>query len=292
MVKMNLSVLYNRVVLVSLGILFVLGYSPVFCGNLRDKSLEHGCLTEFEGGSIDWAAGIVKATGRALPLGKNRPDMSNRLLEEARADAVSNLISILKGLPLKTGVRIEDAAKSDILLSGIEQTALDAEIVEQRYTSHRAMEVTLKTQIFGGFLQLVLPDDIKQISSIHLLEPERKMQWEKRCTGLVIDVGDIGFQPVLYPVIVSETGQEIFSSMFISREYAVQHGVCRYVCADAPDAITKRVGFNPLVIRGLRKGGAENASIIISSADAERIESLIERHLFMKECRVVIRLAR
>ena len=264
---------------------------PVFSNGYLRSGTALPCVTRFEHGSVNWSTGNVMAQGRAELSGKNETELPNALLRAARADAVANLTYILKQLPLRTGITIEDAFNDEIIFAGIEDAALNAEVIHHHYISDLAMEVTLRIEMFGGFLQLVLPREIKQIPSIHLLEPERKMQWEERCTGLVIDAVDIGFQPVLFPVVKGENGREIYSDMFVSREYAVQHGVCLYACGHDPAAIVKRVGFNPLVIKGLRKGGTGNAYIVISAADAEKIESLTERHLFMKECRVVIFLA-
>jgi hypothetical protein len=47
------------------------------------------------------------------------------------------------------------------------------------------------------------------------------------------------------------------------------------------------VGDNPLVLKGLRMG-EDKSSIILSKLDAEKIEKIIERHSFFKECRVII----
>jgi hypothetical protein len=48
-----------------------------------------------------------------------------------------------------------------------------------------------------------------------------------------------------------------------------------------------RVGSHPLVIKGLRTSGKENTAIVISTADAKQIEQSTERHLFLKQCRVI-----
>ena len=238
-----------KIIIILISLLFFT-CQPVLSEDYLRQENELPCVTRFKHGTINWTTGIIIAEGRAELSGKNETELPNAVLRAARADAAANLIFILKKLPLKTGITIEDAYKDEIIFAGIERVALNAEIIEHRYTSERAMGITLKTDIFGGFLQLVLPQDIKHIPSIHLLEPERKMNWEERRTGIIIDARNIGFQPVLFPVIVGENGQEIYSGMFISRDYAVKQGVCGYVCADDPGAIVKRVGFNPLVIKG------------------------------------------
>jgi hypothetical protein len=141
----------------------------------------------------------------------------------------------------------------------------------------------------GGFLQLVLPDEIRQIPKINpdILSETPKESGKIPYTGLILDVRKLDFDPVLYPVIVSEQGGTIYSAVFISREFAVQHGVCKYMCAMDNALQDPRVGSHPLVIKGLRTSGKENTAIVISTADAKQIEQSTERHLFLKQCRVI-----
>ncbi len=124
------------------------------------------------------------------------------------------------------------AAQNDAIMAGIEKTARDAVIIRQYYTSALDVELTVQIRILGGFLQLVLPDDIRQIPKINpdVLTDARIEPGKTPYTGLILDIRKLDFEPVLYPVIVSEQGQTIYSAVFISREFAVQQGVCNYVC--------------------------------------------------------------
>jgi hypothetical protein len=181
------------------------------------------------------------------------------------------------------------AAQNDVILAGIEKTARDAVIIRQYYTSAMDVEMLVQTRIFGGFLQLVLPDDIRQIPKINpeiqavpQIEPG-KIPY----TGLILDIRELAFEPVLYPVIISEQGDLIYSALFISREFAVQHGVCKYLCSMNNALQDPRVGSHPLVLKGLRIAGKDNTAVVISTADAKQIEKATERHLFFKQCRVI-----
>ena len=248
------------------------------------------CITPKENGSVNWSTGAVKATGKASPSDNTLNESPDAILERAKLDARRNLIKILKQIAFNS-TDSTSFSPGDAIMAGIEKRAMDAAISQQHYTSDRAMEVTIETNMFGGFLQLVLPEEIGEITGLKIIpgrEQSNKRPEYKKNTGLIIDARGIDFQPVIYPSIVSEQGDEVYSSRFISREYAVQAGVCQFSCN--PDSIqtNKRTGSNPLIIRGLRKGGKTNQSIVISRSDAETIEKTAERHLFMKECRVVI----
>lgn len=143
---------------------------------------------------------------------------------------------------------------------------------------------------------MVLPDDIRQISKIN---PEKPVINSQKLgmgnipyTGLIIDARGLELEPTLYPTIVSEQGNEIYSSLFISREFAVQYGICTYLCSMEGAIREERIGSHPLVFKGLRKSSNGNASIVISMADTKQIERVAERHIFLKECRVIIVMGR
>ncbi len=249
----------------------------------------HHCMTALDQGVINWTNGTVCVTGKAGPV--ITPDHVHEADPGgARADANRRIIDVLKQITIYNDLTVgQFAAGNDAIMAGIEKTARDAVIIRQYYTSALDVELTVRTRLSGGFLQLVLPEEIRQIPKINpdaFSEPRMKAG-KIPYTGLILDVRELDFKPVLYPVIVSEQGQPIYSAVFISREFAVQHGVCKYVCTMDNALHDPRVGSHPLMIKGLRTSGKENTAIVISTADAEQIEQSTERHLFLKQCRVI-----
>jgi len=248
------------------------------------------CITQFENGEINWTTGKIIAIGKASPL-DNKEASNESVQGAARADANRQIIRILKQIKINNAMTVDEyASKNDVILAGIEKTARDADIFKQYYTSALAVEIMIETSIFGGFLQLVLPEDIRQIPEITTevrAENTREVA-KKPFTGLIIDARGLGVEPVLNPVIVSEQGHEVYSPVFISREFAVQKGVCKYLCSMDQALKDKRIGSHPLVFKGLRKEGKQNTSIVISMSDYRLLEKAAERHIFLKECRVII----
>ncbi|MCP4020461.1 MAG: hypothetical protein GY729_01345 [Desulfobacteraceae bacterium] len=248
------------------------------------------CITYFDNGQINWSTGKIIAKGNASPE-DNKEDSHGMVPGAARADASRKIIEILKKIKIYNQLAVgEYASKNDVIMAGIEKTAWDADIKKQYYSSALAVEIIIEASIFGGFLQLVLPEEIRQIEKINPDLPANTVnQVEQNLyTGLVIDARQLSFEPVLYPVIISEKANEIYSSVFISREYAVQNGVCQYLCHMDQALKSKRIGNNPLIFKGLRKEGESNSTIVISLADAQILEKQTERHTFLKECRVII----
>jgi hypothetical protein len=282
----------KRFVLCLLTWLSLLAVSVVW-GDQNMDTPHNGCLVQFPQGYVNWTTGKVYASGKVVPADRKKADSPDFILSAARSAARRNLIETLKLLDIYTGRSVGTlAASNHDILAGIEKNIMDAKLIKQSYTSNRTIEVVLETAILGGFLQLVLPEEIKSIPTLQIIGPpasHKKNQLEY--TGLIIDATAIGFDPVLYPVVVSELGAEIYNALFISREFAVQRGVCRYLCSMDSAETAKWVGDNPIRVKGLRKGGSGNSSIVISRSDADRIEKIRERHRFMKECRVIILVA-
>jgi len=255
------------------------------------------CLKPLENGHIDWTMGIVTAIGHAAPE-INAEGKAVAMPGSARASATRNLIAILKQVKISGDLTVgEYASTHDAILAGIEKIAQDARVYRQLYTSALDVEVRVEATFYGGFLQLVLPDHIRQIPKINELkhgpaDPVKNrpsaVVGAKTYTGLIVDARTFNLEPVLYPTIVSEQGREIYSSVFISREFAVQNGVCAYLCDMNQALASARTGSNPLVVKALRKTGDKTGAIVISMADAKTLDRATERHIFLKECRVIV----
>nr|WP_320016176.1 hypothetical protein [uncultured Desulfobacter sp.] len=260
------------------------------------NALPH-CLQSLENGHIDWTIGLVTATGHATPK-INAEGKAVAMPGSARANATRNLIAILKQVKISGDLTVgEYASTHDAILAGIEKIAQDARVYRQLYTSALDVEVRMEATFYGGFLQLVLPDHIRQIPKINELkhgpdEPVKNrpsvVAGAKPYTGLIVDARTLNFKPLLYPTIVSEQGREIYSSVFISREFAVQNGVCAYLCDMDQALASPRTGSNPLVVKALRKTGDKTGAIVMSMADAKSLDRATERHIFLKECRVIV----
>lgn len=269
---------------------FLLFDIPVCQGDEIKGTTVCPCTSSFENGSINWRTGDITAIGKAAPKDEKEAGLPS-VPAAARADANRQIILLLKQIKINKVQTVDHyASGNDIILAGIEKTADDARILKQYYTSAMAVEIRIQTSMYGGFLQLVLPEEIRQIPKINPVSANKEAQTpaKDRYTGLILDARGLGFEPVLNPVIVSEQGNDIYSSVYISREFAVQNGVCKYACTKEEALKEERIGSRPLFFKGLRKEGKENSSIVVSMSDYHELEKTTERHEFLKECRVVI----
>lgn len=270
------------------GIMVIFFYS--FCMANQDQPKGYHCITQFENGTINWSTGNISAIGKASPE-DNRESSHEYVIGAARADANRKIIEILKHIKINNTLSVDDyASNDDIILAGMEKTARDAGILKLYYTSELSVELMIETSMFGGFLQLVLPEEIRQIPKIspEIREKNIKITGENLYTGLIIDARGLDIEPVLNPLIVNEQGHDVYSSVFISREFAVQKGVCKYICNMDQALNDPRVGNRPMVLKGLRVEGKPNTAIVIRMSDYHLLEKVTERHTFLKECRIII----
>lgn len=280
----------------NLRLVLMLGIIVLGMGLCTQHALPN-CRQVLGNGYIDWTTVTVTAKGHAAPE-INAEGKAIAMPGSARAQATRNLIAILKQMKISGHLTVGEYASShDTILAGIEKVAQDARVHRQLYTSALDVDVWVSAKFHGGFLQLVLPDHIRQIPKINELKPDTSKETINKppspvsaepYTGLIVDARRLNVEPVLYPTIVSEQGREIYSSVFISREFAVQNGVCAYVC-DMDQALgSDRAGSNPLVVKALRKTGDKTGAIVMSMADAETLDRATERHTFLKKCRVIV----
>ncbi|MEA3279075.1 MAG: hypothetical protein U9Q38_00530 [Thermodesulfobacteriota bacterium] len=252
-------------------------------------------------GTINWTKGVVQAKGIGAPPDKyyGKPQARPMALRAAKLDAMRNLLEATKGVRINSRTIVKDfAVESDIIMSQVQGMVKGAQIVKQEYLSDGTVEITMQMSLQGGFAQLVLPQEIKQIESIKPILPATKKPVIPSIptpepevavyTGLVIDARGINVRPAMAPKILSEDGQEVYGSAFVSREFAVQQGMSGYAKGLTSAQSNPRVTNNPLTVKGLRTDGPGRSNIIVSNADAAKLRSASEHLSFLKKCRVMI----
>jgi hypothetical protein len=237
-------------------------------------------------GSINWTRGSVTASG----IGS---------VDKAARNAVETAFMVR----MNAKSRVADVTRPNVSLrTEVEEMASAAEIIRQRTLDDGRTEITVTMELFGGFAQLLLPADIKQVESIKPFSKsqstaeqraaasvERKQSTDPDTyTGLIIDARGIGAKPAMAPVVLDENGEEVYGSAFVSREYAVQQGICQYMRILGDSANLVRVAPKPLWVKGLRTQTAAGCNIVISNADASRLRGASSHLSFLKQCRVII----
>jgi hypothetical protein len=240
-------------------------------------------------GIINWSRGVIQAKGLGVLENKSPDHVKARstALKNARRDACRKIFEVAKRVRIDGATFVGDyESKNQIIMTKIESMVKDAEVVKKEYFSDGTVKVTMEMNLRGGFAQLVLPGEIQPLESIRTMAPVKNSP--SIFTGLVVDTRGLGTTPVMAPKILDENAREVYGSAFVSREYAVQQGMCGYSKDLEKAQSDLRVGDNPLTVKGLRTGGAQNSDVIISNVDASRLRSASENLSFMKKCRVIL----
>ena len=87
---------------------------------------------------------------------------------------------------------------------------------------------------------------------------------------------------------MTEDGQEIYGSSYVSREFVIKQGMVGYSKDVAKAAKTDRVTDNPLVIKAVKISGSKKADFVVSAADAAKLLAMKENLKFLEQCRVMV----
>lgn len=262
-------------------------------------------LERFPTGSINWTRGVVTASGSASFPEIKRLTGSDVPYDRARLRAVRNLRSTLKRLRLNHQDCIVDLLSTQAYIQDqLETMTAAAHTLNTERSADGDVEVTLGINFFGGFSQLILPSEIQQVDSVKPLnrvevednDPgqtrETGYSWRAIApdiyTGLIVDARGIGAVPSMVPVLLDESGREVYGPAYVSREFAVQHGMCRYIRGTGNTDALSRVAPNPLRVKGLSAVPDKSCYIVISNFDASRLRGVSFHLEFLKQCRVVI----
>jgi hypothetical protein len=283
----------------------------VFLATQSFTEEEHEVVQNIAGGSVNWSQGIITAVGIGSPSDKYRLLARDPLaLREAKKAAQRNLLEVIKGVRVNSSTVVKNfIVESDVIRTQVEGMVQGAQVIKKEYLSDGTVEVTMAMKLHGGFAQLILPKDIKQVSEIKTIPPSTPAPPEAEkvgeipmatpqptiptpapaiYTGLVVDASGLGARPAMSPKVLDESGQEVYGSAYVSREFAVQQGMAGYAKDLTSSQTNPRVTNEPLTVKSLKTEGPGQSDLVISNADAGKIRSASENLSFLKKCRVMI----
>ena len=178
----------------------------------------------------------------------------------------------------------------------IDEMVRSAPVVQQNFRSDGAAEIVIELSLYGGFAQLVLPEDIRHfeaIQSVQADQAESNAEAKAKAVGppfggLIIDARGLGVNPAMMFAVLDENGKPVYGSAYVSREYAVQWGMAAYVTQIPGGKAFPRVTPRPLVIKGLRAVGAARTDVVISNADAAKLKGAVENLILLRQGRVAV----
>ena len=256
-----------------------------------------------EYGTIDWLSGAAVARGLGKPphkLDSHTSIATARVLADARCSARQALMLLIASISISADIAVAAmVADRPDLMSQVEKMIQAAREIEEKrkYLSDGSVESYLQFDLFGGFAQLILPDEIHQIQTVIPVKPVPEAADSQSAegavagefyTGLIVDARKLALSPALAPRVLDLRGQEVYGAAFVSREYAVQKGVVAYVTRPTGAVVRSRVGILPLVVKALRIVGDNQCDIVIGNADADKLRRSSLNLEFLRQCNVAI----
>lgn len=107
-------------------------------------------------------------------------------------------------------------------------------------------------------------------------------------TGVVVDARGLAARPAMSPKVLDDAGEPIYGSAFVSRDYAIEHGLAGY--SKNMDAATRntRVTDNPLTVKAASASGSAKADLVLTKEDALKLRTAAQSQSFLAQARVMI----
>jgi hypothetical protein len=249
-------------------------------------------------GRVNWTDGYIEAGGYGTPPEKyiGRPNARPLALRAAKVEAYRNLLEITQGVRVTSLTMVKDlTVDNDTVRTQVDGVVRAAIVVKQDCSADDSCEITLRMPLSGNLAGVVIPVVLeKQRQTPPAIAPPAPPKSAPQpapsevYTGMVVDARGLNARPAMSPKILDEEGKEVYGTLNVDREYAIQQGMSGYARDLTAAQSNPRVTNNPASIKGLRTEGPGRSDIVISNADAGRIRGATDNLSFLKKCRVMI----
>ena len=106
-------------------------------------------------------------------------------------------------------------------------------------------------------------------------------------SSVLIDCRGLQMEAIMSPKLYDTTGREVYGTIRVTPEYAIETGIVGYPRSMAEALRTARCGGHPLIVRALRVGDKHRFNAVISLEDADRILAANNRDNFLQKTRVI-----
>jgi hypothetical protein len=187
------------------------------------------CIQKFPNGEVNWRDGFLLAQG----LARKKGDDTRSIQESRRAaqvDAYAVALRMVAGIkfdPEDTArQRMEKAPSIKFRIMGLIR---GAEVVDEKSLDKRTYQVTIKVPLRGiRGIQKVFTDTMNLKAPPEKAPPEKK-DAEKTYTGIIVDARGMGLIPAIFPEIVDENGEPVYSIEKIDPQALTLRGAAAYV---------------------------------------------------------------
>lgn len=247
-------------------------------------------IENMDTGRIDWTAGIIQAIGSQPPqLNSSGTDIDQKQFSLAKSQAQQRLLATIKSVRISSNRLVDQVLGNQQIMAELQTLIVETPFVKREYLSDRTVRVILEISLHGAVSQLLLPREIQPIQAITTTHGiGEAIAAPDPYTGLIVDARALDVLPVLVPKIVDDSGEPVYGASFVSRESVVSRGMVSYVRQQDSVGYEERVGFNPLIIYGLKLADTAGGAIVVSSGEAAKVREASAHLEFLRQCRVII----
>jgi len=105
-------------------------------------------------------------------------------------------------------------------------------------------------------------------------------------TGILIDCRGLGYEPAVFPKVVTEADEEVYGPGFVEEKELAADGMVAYYRTRTEALMSERVGASPLVVRAIGITGMNSCDPVVTAYDAARIHGSRSNLGIMARCRV------
>jgi len=265
-------------------------------------------------GNIDWENRYIFAVGD----GVMPPDAISPAQARVRAKraAIDEAFGRLIEMANEVRVDAESTTRNYVNENRVVRTKVrgivkHAEIVKINQLSDGSFQVMMRMPMDGakGLSSALLPVQLEKIRKVRVVSSVSRENMTKRpsasmsdsksmskssahkaenYTGLIIDARGLKAKPVMYPKVLTESGETVYSVESANPNATIEEGLVAYrKSLDAAKQVS-RIGNNPLIIKAKKVAGTFKSDVVISDSDAEKIYRADSKGGILGEAKVVV----
>jgi len=247
-------------------------------------------------GLVNYEEGYIESVGTGAPPEQyyGKPQARPMALRAAQVDAYRNLLETVQGVQIDSKTTVKDfTVESDVISASVSGLVKGAAIVNKAYLSDGTVEVTVRMPM-SGLAKVIVPQAIADDKKADMKDhkpaafSKKKAKEGEVYTGLVLDARGLQGKPAISPKIFDENGAEVYGTLIVAKNYAMQQGISGYARDLTAAQGNRRVADNPLTVKAISAEGASMTEFKISNEDAKQIRSAKDNLTYLQKCRVMI----
>jgi hypothetical protein len=211
-----------------------------------------------QGNQVDWQRQVLRVTGEGPPDVRASNPAQARLGAEraAKADALEELLELVKGVPLRSGRTVGDELAQEETRKKVEAALGGFQVVHKRYYSDSGVRMDVEVPL-AGVTAVLVPAAPRAAEDGGSPRGTGKPASKTHYTGVVVDARELSMTPVLAPRLLDEKGQPLHGAETLSDEARRTTGVAGFFGSLEAAKASERVGEKPLVLKATQVQGSD-----------------------------------